>query len=151
MTNTEIRAIFDSAIALPEGQHIRIPCPSRSEQESTRVQLYKQRSTYKRNLGDNAVQLSISRVTLNTTAAQLAGGRYFVTITPYTAKSKIVVVGEDGKETELSITPAHELESTMTAEQQRAVEFMVADGWHREEATQFVLDEITGENDNENS
>lgn len=129
MLAEEINQVFDKALGLKEGEVIRISCASRSEQDSTRAQLYRVRKTYCARI-PSPINISISRLTHTDKAVEHFGGNKYFVVLKRVENQAVEIIAKDGTTTPLHTTitqPQNDLET------QRIINLMREDGFSEEE------------------
>jgi hypothetical protein len=136
MTANEARGYFDSALTLSPGDKLTIPCDSRTDQESARVQLFRNRKAYYMSAGENAITIAIQRLTVSANLAEQYGSKYLIVLFLTKPRIKAVIDRADGSVETFTPTnePSIEQGNDLTPAQNRAYAFMIADGMDEAEA-----------------
>lgn len=136
MLAEEINRLFDQALTMRPGQTIRIACASRSEQDSTRAQLYRVRKTYiSRAL--SPVNISIARFTDRKSDPANNQAKHYVLVKRETVQT-VELVDEDGTSTPL-VFPS-KIKREMTSDDERLMAIMRSDGLSEEEIEEYFAE-----------
>lgn len=136
MLAEEINRLFDQALTMRPGQTIRIACTSRSEQDSTRAQLYRVRKTYL-SKALSPVNISIARFTDKKSDPADNQPKHYVLVKRETAQV-VELVNEDGTTTPLVFPSTSKRE--MTSDDERLVAIMRSDGLSEEEIEEYFAE-----------
>ena len=132
MTANEAKSYFDQITEAPEGAKLRIPCESTSDMNSARTQFYRQRLIYRAGMGTAAKNIGIQQLTVSESMAEELGAKYFVVLHVTTQRASATMQLPDG--TTEQFNPTLVEGNGLSASQNRAYQFMIADGMDEAEA-----------------